>query len=165
MQTAVIVPTLDEVENIEPLLAQIEQSGLLFSEIIFVDDGSTDGTREKIRALNESRRVRLVAREGGERGLAGAIITGANVAIAETVVVMDADFEHPPELIPDLVAAWRAGAKIVATSRSDDAQVSVMKRLTSRPSESATISAALARPSTSRTGKPYTQRATYRPSS
>src|SRR4051812_632937 len=45
---------------------------------------------------------------------------------------MDADFEHPPELIPELVAAWRAGAKIVATARQDDAQVSSMKRLTSR---------------------------------
>src|SRR5438067_2039858 len=118
MQTAVIVPTLDEVENIEPLLAQIEQSGLLFSEIIFVDDGSTDGTREKIRALNESRRVRLVAREGGERGLAGAIITGANVAIAETVVVMDADLSHPPEKIADLLQPLAADeADLVIGSR------------------------------------------------
>jgi len=46
---------------------------------------------------------------------------------------MDADFEHPPELIPELIAAWRSGAKIVATQRIDDKiQVSVLKRLTSQ---------------------------------
>jgi dolichol-phosphate mannosyltransferase len=48
------------------------------------------------------------------------------------VIVMDADFEHPPELIPKLIAAWRAGARIVTTQRSDDASVSSAKRLTSR---------------------------------
>ena len=45
---------------------------------------------------------------------------------------MDADFEHPPELIPKLIAAWRGGAKIVATQRVDDATVSAGKRLSSR---------------------------------
>jgi dolichol-phosphate mannosyltransferase len=103
MQTDIIVPTLDEAENVGPLVAQIEQAGLAFHEIIFVDDGSTDGTREKIRALAESHRVCLLAREGGERGLAGAILAGANVSSADVIMVMDADLSHPPEKMSELL--------------------------------------------------------------
>ncbi len=97
MQIAVIVPTLDEAGNVQPLVGQIEQTGLALSEIIFVDDGSTDGTREIVRALSVAHRVRLLAREGAERGLAGAIVSGANACAADVVVVMDADLSHPPE--------------------------------------------------------------------
>jgi dolichol-phosphate mannosyltransferase len=103
MATAVIVPTLNEAENVALLVEQIGQTGLTFSEIIFVDDGSTDGTCERIRALSQSYPVRLIARERGERGLAGAIIAGANFATAETVIVMDADLSHPPEKMPALL--------------------------------------------------------------
>ena len=80
MPIAIIVPTLEEVDNIVPLVEQIEQTKVPFSEIIFVDDGSIDGTREKIRALATAHRVRLIEREGAERGLAGAIIAGANAS-------------------------------------------------------------------------------------
>ncbi|MBV9008119.1 MAG: polyprenol monophosphomannose synthase [Verrucomicrobia bacterium] len=103
MQTAVIVPTLNEAENVETLLAQIEATGVPFSEVIFVDDGSHDGTREIVRELTNAHPVRLLAREGGERGLAGAIVAGANVCAADIVVVMDADLSHPPEKIAALV--------------------------------------------------------------
>ncbi len=81
MPIAIIVPTLEEVDNIVPLVEQIEQTKVPFGEIIFVDDGSTDGTREKIRALATAHRVRLIERDGAERGLAGAIIAGANASI------------------------------------------------------------------------------------
>ena len=58
---------------------------------------------------------------------------GCAFARGVAVIVMDADFEHPPELIPELVARWRAGASIVATQRNDDAApVSAGKRLSSR---------------------------------
>jgi dolichol-phosphate mannosyltransferase len=103
MPTAIIVPTLQEVDNILPLVEQIEQTKVPFSEIIFVDDGSTDGTREKIRALTTAHRVRLIERDGAERGLAGAIIAGANASSADVFVVMDADLSHPPEKIPALL--------------------------------------------------------------
>jgi len=54
-------------------------------------------------------------------------------ARGHAVIVMDADFEHPPELIPDLIAAWHAGSKIVATRRDDgDASLPAMKGFTSR---------------------------------
>jgi dolichol-phosphate mannosyltransferase len=118
MEIAVVVPTLDEVENVQPLVAQIEQTGVRLAEIIFVDDGSTDGTRNAIRALGQSHQVRLVAREGGERGLAGAIFAGANVSSADVIVVMDADLSHPPEKITALLEpVLRDEADLVIGSR------------------------------------------------
>ena len=103
MPTAIIIPTLHEVDNIVPLVEQIEQTKVPFSEIIFVDDGSTDGTREKISALTTAHRVRLIERDGAEGGLAGAIIAGANASSADVFVVMDADLSHPPEEISALL--------------------------------------------------------------
>src|SRR5438477_11004044 len=96
MPIAIIVPTLQEVDNIVPLVEQIEQTNVPFGEIIFVDDGSIGGTREKIRALATAHRVRLIEREGAERGLAGAIIAGANGPSADVFAVMGADLSHPP---------------------------------------------------------------------
>ena len=118
MQPAIIVPTLEEVDNIAPLVQQIEQTRLSFSEIIFVDDGSTDGTREKIRELTPAHRVRLIERDGAERGLAGAILVGANASTADFIVVMDADLSHPPEEIPALLQPILANeADLVVGSR------------------------------------------------
>ena len=102
MQVSIIVPTLNEAENIQPLITQIEQSGVSFVEIIFVDDGSTDGTQTQVRNLAEKHRVRLLERKGSERGLAGAILAGAESTSAEVLVVMDADLSHPPQEIEAL---------------------------------------------------------------
>jgi dolichol-phosphate mannosyltransferase len=118
MSIAMIVPTLQEVDNIVPLVARIEQTKVPFGEIIFVDDGSTDGTREKIRELTTVHRVRLIERDGAERGLAGAIVAGANASSADVLVVLDADLSHPPEKIPALLQPVLANeADLVIGSR------------------------------------------------
>jgi dolichol-phosphate mannosyltransferase len=101
------------------------------AEIIFVDDGSSDGTLAMLRAAAADPTIRYVSftRNFGHQE---ALRAGLRQARGRAVIVMDADFEHPPELIPDLVAAWRAGAKIVATQRLDDnSDVAFTKRLTS----------------------------------
>src|SRR4029077_5347931 len=99
-------------------------------EIVFVDDGSTDGTLAAIRAAARDPAIRYLSftRNFGHQG---ALRAGLRHAKGRAVIVMDADFEHPPELIPKLVAEWKGGAKIVATRR-DDEGVAAAKRVSSQ---------------------------------
>jgi dolichol-phosphate mannosyltransferase len=100
-------------------------------EIVFVDDGSTDGTLAALRMSAGRDGVRYVSftRNFGHQS---ALRAGLRHARGRAVIVMDADFEHPPELITQMVGEWRKGAKVVATRRIDDeAAVSAMKRGTS----------------------------------
>src|SRR5438270_9031785 len=115
---SIIVPTLNEEENIAPLVAQITGCAVPFREILFVDDHSTDATGEKIRALKKSQPIRLIQQDGAELGLASAIMSGARAAQGEILLVMDADLSHPPERIKDLVAPLFTGtADLVVGSR------------------------------------------------
>ena len=107
---SIIVPTLNEEENIEPLVSRIAACGVPFREVVFVDDHSTDNTREKIRLLEETHPVRLIEQDDADVGLAGAIMRGARAAQGDVLVVMDADLSHPPERINDLLAPLTAGA-------------------------------------------------------
>jgi len=101
---SVIIPTLNEVDNIETVVERVYAVTSAFGvEIIVVDDGSKDGTQERVRALEAKYPVHLLARANPEQGLCGAIVAGAKLAKYEIVVVLDADLSHPPERIPDLV--------------------------------------------------------------
>jgi len=115
---SLIIPTLNEVENIEPLLARIRHCDPAPDEIVFVDDGSTDGTRERIRSLAVSAQVRLIDGHAPLLGLSGAVIAGARTARGDILIVMDADLSHPPERIADLLRPVSAGvADMVIGSR------------------------------------------------
>ncbi|MBB5348852.1 glycosyltransferase family 39 protein [Desulfoprunum benzoelyticum] len=109
---SIIVPTLNEAGNIDPLLDRIfkvRDAEAIDLEVVFVDDQSTDGTADEIMAWQADYPVRLVRREFDD-GLAGAVMAGARAAESEFVVVMDADLSHPPEAIPELVAPLLAGS-------------------------------------------------------
>src|SRR5213075_1026202 len=115
---SIIVPTLNEEANIAPLVAQIMASAVPFREIVFVDEGSTDATRDMIYGLAGRCSLRLIEQDGTELGLAGAIMSGARAAQGEIILVMDADLSHPPERIKDLLAPLFAGtADLVVGSR------------------------------------------------
>src|SRR4030081_1235928 len=115
---SIIVPTLNEEENIAPLVSQITACAVPFREILFIDDGSTDGTREKIRALEGAHPIRLIEQDGSDLGLAGAIMSGARAAQGDILLVMDADLSHPPDRIKDLLAPLFTGtADLVVGSR------------------------------------------------
>src|SRR5882724_12291849 len=115
---SIIVPTLNEEENIAPLVSQISACAVPFREILFVDDHSTDGTRAKIRTLEGSHPIRLIEQNATDVGLAGAIMSGARAAEGEILLVMDADLSHPPDRINDLLAPIFAGtADLVVGSR------------------------------------------------
>src|SRR5207253_7230959 len=114
----IIVPTLNEVENIAPLVSQIIASAAPFREILFIDNNSTDASRDMIRVLAASHPIRLIEQDHAELGLSAAIMSGALAAQGEILLVMDADLSHPPERIKDLVAPLVAGtADMVVGSR------------------------------------------------
>ncbi len=102
-RVSVIVPALNEAENIDALIeATLAQAGAdLDLDVLIADGGSTDGTAQRVSAWEKKRPVKLVS--GGGRGLAGDVLVAAEEASADVVVVMDADFSHPPEMIPLLV--------------------------------------------------------------
>jgi dolichol-phosphate mannosyltransferase len=104
-QLTVIVPTLNEAANIQPLLARIfaQSSAALQVEVLIVDDGSTDETCERVLLLGQIQPVRLLRRDHPTGGLAGAVLAGAAAAKSRWILVMDADLSHPPERICDLV--------------------------------------------------------------
>jgi polyisoprenyl-phosphate glycosyltransferase len=134
LEFSIVLPAFNEAGNIAPMAAKLKSIMATFgpTEIIFVDDGSTDGTLDALRAASADPQVRYVsfARNFGHQQ---ALRAGLQHARGRAVVVMDADFEHPPELIPQLVGIWRSGVKIVATQRTDDqVHVSITKRLTSK---------------------------------
>jgi len=115
---SIIVPTFNEEENIVPLVSEIIRCAVPFREILFVDDHSTDATRDKIHGLAGSRPIRLIEQDGAGLGLAGAIMSGARAAKGEILLVMDADLSHPADRIKDLVAPLFADiADLVVGSR------------------------------------------------
>ncbi len=117
---ALVIPTLNEAGNIEPLVTRIRRAldpeGINY-EVIIVDDGSVDGTEEQVESWGASdMRVRLLVRRG-EKGLAGAVVHGWRHTDADLLGVMDADLQHPPELLPKLLRAVEDGNDIAIGSR------------------------------------------------
>src|SRR5215210_1266607 len=118
-----VVPTRNEAENITKLVHELRESlSDLDYRVVFVDD-STDGTVEVIQSLaDEDVRIRLVRREGAERygGLSTAVTTGMELfsGASEYTCVMDADLQHPPEKVREMLQiARRSDADIVVASR------------------------------------------------
>jgi dolichol-phosphate mannosyltransferase len=117
---ALVIPTLCEVENIGGLLHHIRSiidPLKIPYEILVVDDDSRDGTAEVVSAIAaEDPRVRLLVRKG-QRGLSGAVIYGWQRTDAAILGVMDADLQHPPELLPKLLAPMLDGRDLAIGSR------------------------------------------------
>ena len=116
-----VVPTFNEAANVRRLLRQITESvpSRLPCEVVFVDD-STDDTPQVIRdaARDCPFPVTVLHREEPVGGLGGAVVEGMQAAGSDWIVVMDGDCQHPPSLVPDLVATGeRAGAGLVVASR------------------------------------------------
>jgi dolichol-phosphate mannosyltransferase len=117
---ALTIPTLREAANLPGLLRDVRavlDPLEIDYEILVVDDDSRDGTEEIVTAISqEDPRVRLLVRIG-ERGLSGAVLYGWRRTDAEILGVMDADLQHPPELLPALVAAILDGNDLAIGSR------------------------------------------------
>lgn len=106
LEAAVVVPILNEHDNIVPLLERLRAvlPGIA-AEIVFVDDGSTDGSAELVeRIALYDQRVRLVRRIG-RRGLSSAVTEGFLATVAPVVAVIDGDLQHDETILPDLLGA------------------------------------------------------------
>ena len=116
---SIIVPTYNEKENIKVLIPRIHKTLNKYNidyEVIIVDDDSPDGTAKIAEALSRKYPVKIIKREN-EKGLYSAIVEGAKHATSNIVVVMDADLQHPPELIPKMYFWIKKGYDLVIASR------------------------------------------------
>jgi dolichol-phosphate mannosyltransferase len=117
---ALVIPTLREAENIRGLLDHVRSvldPLMVPYEILVVDDDSRDGTEAIVSAVaDKDPRVRLLVRKG-EKGLSGAILYGWQRTDAPILGVMDGDLQHPPELLPRLLAAIQDGCDLAIGSR------------------------------------------------
>ncbi len=118
-ELCVVVPVLNERDNVAPLVDRLRATleGIAW-EAVFVDDGSTDGTRDAVAAIGRTdSRVRLLHRRG-RRGLASAFIEGVECSLAPYVAAMDGDLQHDEALLPDMLEVLRSGqADVVVGSR------------------------------------------------
>ncbi|MFH1442462.1 MAG: polyprenol monophosphomannose synthase [Candidatus Micrarchaeota archaeon] len=116
MMLSIVIPTLNENDNIGRLVSEIRKKVEVPFEIIIIDDGSTDGTIGTIRKLQKSmgKRLRLIQRK--ERGLGGAMSKGLQAAKGEFIATMDADLSHDPIDIRGMLKAIE-GNDVVVGSR------------------------------------------------
>ncbi len=132
---SVVVALFNEQGNVQCLVKRLgkvlDQIGEAY-EILLVDDGSVDSTWSDICAVSkENLNVRglKLSRNFGHQH---ALVAGLSSARGQAVVTMDGDLQHPPELIPELLSAWKKGNKIINTRRIESQTNGVFKRVTSK---------------------------------
>jgi glycosyltransferase involved in cell wall biosynthesis len=129
---SIVVPAHNEAEGISDAIQTIadilEGCGILW-EIIVIDDGSRDATFHRVSALsatdNRIKSLRLSRNFGKE----AALLAGLTMATGDAVVTLDADLQHPPRLIPDMIDKWRNGAQVVDGVKRERDQDSVLVKL------------------------------------
>ena len=120
-QFSIIIPTYNERENlpilIESILKSLNQHNITNYEIIIVDDNSPDGTGEIAEQLAKQYKNIKVLHRPAKMGLATAFLDGVKLAKGNIVALMDADLQHPPELLPELYKAILNGYDMAIASR------------------------------------------------
>lgn len=132
---SIVIPAFNESGNIPKIAAAIEN---LFEslpyryEIIMVADGCTDDTMEKIEELSASNKHIYYIEFSRNFGHQNALKAGLDHANGDCVISLDCDLQHPPEIIPEMLAKWELGYEVVYTLRKEDKKLPASKRLTSK---------------------------------
>lgn len=132
---SIVAPLFNEFGNVQPFVRSVEAviSHVEPSyEIILVDDGSSDGTWERIVSLSERDNHLFGLSLSRNFGHQGALFAGLQHARGACVVSLDGDLQHPPEVIAELLQKWKEGYQVVNTRRLDSADTSIFKRISSR---------------------------------
>lgn len=117
IEIAVIIPTLNERDNVPRIIAALDRvlAGRSF-ELVFVDDGSKDGTAEELERIALKRRDVRVVRRFGRRGLSSAVVEGFLATAAPSLAVIDADMQHDETILPQLLAHIESGSADLAVA-------------------------------------------------
>ena len=132
---SIVIPVYNEVESLPVLLSRLTRvldSTRYSYEIIFVDDGSTDGTPELLRqtaAANDKVKVLFFSRNFGHQA---AITAGLDFASGDAAAVMDADLQDPPELLPEMLNLVEQGYDVVSAQRMTRSGEGKLKLLTAK---------------------------------
>ena len=134
---SVVVPMLNEADNAAPLVAEIAAAlgNRRDSEIVCVDDGSSDGTAERLSAIMDTTPGLRLIRHARRAGQSAAIATGVRFAKGDIVVTLDGDGQNDPADIPRLLAVWREEGgreRLMIVGHRARRQDSGLKRLSSR---------------------------------
>ncbi len=116
MKLSVVIPVYNEVENIGEILKRVQATGLA-NEIIVVDDGSQDGTRDTLQNIDGKENIRVILHERNQ-GKGAAVVTGLRAAQGDILLIQDADLEYDPREYPILLQPIEEGkADVVYGSR------------------------------------------------
>ncbi|HEY49236.1 MAG TPA: glycosyltransferase family 2 protein [Dehalococcoidia bacterium] len=117
IELSLIVPTYNEKDNIAHLAERVDKALSQYSyELIVVDDNSPDGTAEVAKSLSAQYPIRVIVRTN-ERGLASAVVAGFREARGKVLGAIDADLQHPPEVLPSLLETIKGGTDVAIASR------------------------------------------------
>jgi len=134
-ELSVVIPMRNEGPMVDALFARLMpvlDDAVKSFEVVCVNDGSDDDTQDRLRALQDQfPTVRIVELSRGF-GKEAALTAGIDHAIGAAVVVMDADLQDPPELIPEFLSKWKEGYEVVYGARRSRDQDSWLKRTTAK---------------------------------
>jgi len=130
----IVVPAYNEADSLKECCQQIAKAMKKFPDysILLVDDGSTDDTLKIIKRLAADDKHISYLSFARNFGHQAALRAGIVHSVADAIITMDADLQHPPRLLPELIKYWQEGNDIVYTRRKSGPETSVFKRLSSR---------------------------------
>ncbi len=132
---SVVIPVCNEEGNVSTMVEALQRIFVTLTynwSVIFVDDGSDDGTMDQLKTLAAQFPDQVffisLARNFGHQN---ALKAGLDMCNSDCTIMMDGDMQHPPDLIPEMLDKWEAGYDIVYTIRKDHQEIPLMKRKTS----------------------------------